>query len=342
MEAGELRVFDVNRKPIGIIYPVKALALSWAMNEITPGTFSLPADSLRWTDVYLRHLHRVEFHHPSLPTWLGVVLEPSSAWPDGQVACSSAEWLYTKRLTEDYLATPAGYTGGDIVQMLHEQAIRRQPLGILCGEVDRGGAPYFQEFQAQKVWEAIASLCSMTGGRAWVEKQGHEHRDPWLLRYARNTGEDRRGEVLLCGQITDRPNEKSSATGIATAVYAIGAASGSGDGSIEDRIRIYRPHKPSIDIYGLLEERVEFPDVIDPSLLEEAAARKLEVLSRPLRTFGLNIDNRDEVWGTFWLGDTVRAMMTQVGFRGLDKNVRVTGIQYNSDPDKLGLTVEVL
>lgn len=332
----------MNRKPIGIIHPVKAVSLSWALNEITPGTFALPADSVRWSDVYLRHLHRVEFHHPKLPTWLGVVLEPASAWPDGQVQCSSAEWLYTKRFTDKLFMGSGTETAGELVQMIHEQAIKRQPLGIICGEIDRSGAAYYVEYQLEKAWDAITKICEMTGGAAWVEKIGHSHVDPWLLRYARTVGQDRRGEVLLCGQIVDRPDEKSSAAGMATALHVIGAASGSGTGDLEDRLYLYRVHKPSIDVYGLLEERVEFPDIIDPTLLEEAGGRKLEELSRILRTFGLNIDNRDDVWGRFWLGDIVRAMMTRVGFRGLDTAVRVKGIQYNGDTEKLGLTVEVL
>ena len=144
------------------------------------------------------------------------------------------------------------------------------------------------------------------------------------------------------GRSSTAPTERSSAAQIATALHVIGAASGSGSGDIEDRLYIYRPHQPSIDLYGLLEERVEFPDIIDPTLLEEAGARKLYDLSKPLRTFGLNIDNRDGVWGLFWLGDIVRAMMSRVGFRGLDTAVRVKGIQYNSNSEKLGLTVEVL
>jgi hypothetical protein len=124
-------------------------------------------------------------------------------------------------------------------------------------------------------------------------------------------------------------------------VHLLGAASGSGNGDVEDRLYLYLVDKPSRQLYGLREARIEYPDIIDPVLLNEAGLRKLYVLSKPLRTFGLNIDDRAGVWGTFWLGDTVRALMTRVGFAGLDARALVTGIQYNSDSEKLGLTVEV-
>jgi hypothetical protein len=339
---GELRVYDEDHKPIGILPNVKALNVAWALNEITPATFTMPMDVSRWNTKYIRELHRVEYHHPNLPhPWIGVILEPAGTWPEATINCNDPKWLYSKRFTEKYLATVGTETAGQIAQILHGQATLRSPLGIQCGEMDRTGPGYFVQYQLQRVSEALDQLADMTGGSWWVEKTGTTHRDPWLLRYARTFGQDRSGDVVLCAEIADNPNVKKSAAQIATAVHILGAASGSGNGDVEDRLYLYRLHKPSVSLYGLLEERLEFPDVIDPTLLDEAGSRELYRLTKPLRTLALNIDNRRDVWGKFWLGDTVRAIISNVDYAGLDLKVQVKGIQLDGDGQKLGLVVEV-
>lgn len=333
---GELRAFDAHLRPIGTIVPVKGLKVAWQRNQASGGSFTIPRDSLRWSATYVRHLHRVEYHHPLLPTWVGTIVEHDPHEADVDITCLSGEWLYEKRLTDEWVQLIG--SGGTLVRTLHDQAQRRAPLHIEMGALDMTGPEYYLEYELKPVADALSDVATQTGGDWWVEKVGHRHQDPWCLRWARQRGRDRSGQVVLAGEVVDQPSYKTSATDMLTAAWVLGGGTGS---ELWQRIHFPLDNRAAQRVYGFLEGTAEFKDAIDMTLLRESGIRALAQSSTITRTLGVNIDNRRGSWGTFWIGDTIRLLLPGVDYLGLDTLAVVQGIELDVDTGRMGLVLEV-
>lgn len=332
----ELRAYTPSRKPIGVVSPVADVNAAWQLGEFGALTFKIPRNSLRWNPHYMRHLNRIEYHDSRLPVaWVGLIVAHEPAGADVKITCISAEWLYTKRFTEREAFDTYG-TAQELAIYLHGQASRQRPLGIVPGTMEMGGDIYNVTFELTNCGDGLKSLSDMSGGYHWVEKTGRAHLDPWLLRWALGRGVDRTADVLLCSEIVDDPQFKSSADQMQTAVHALGVEE---DG---ERLYLYRRSKPAIEVYDLLEGKLDLPDVETIELLQNAAEGKLRADKLPANAAGLNIDNRRGMWGRFWLGDTVRTILPTASYAGLDTAVQVHAIQVDAAAGKMGLAVEVL
>ena len=334
----QVRVFKPDGTPVGTVWPVKGVNMAWVENGPAGATFTTPKTGMRWDDLYMGELNRVEIHHENLPyVWTGVILQPVPNGPDVNVACMSLEWLFTKRFTEEWFQSIG--TGGVIARDLYNQAIRTGRLDAGLGALDTGGTEYYQLYELKRVSEALSELATLVGGQWWIEKRGHTHVEQAVFRFARKRGRDLSGSVLLSSEIVDTPDYQRTAEPMATALYVLGGGIGS---SLSERIWFYRPNKDAKRRYNLLEEVVEYPDVIDLALLDKLTNTELERRGKPTKTLGLNIDNRRDTWGRFWMGDTVRAFLSGVEKAGLDALVKIRGIQVDVDNEKMGLVVDIV
>jgi hypothetical protein len=335
--SGELRVFDPFGKPVGSL-PATGIAVGWSLDGADQASFAVPAVGQKYATQYLQELNRVEFHHEALPqVWTGVILNTKPGGGVLSASCISAEWYYQKRHTEVW--TQIIGTGGAIAQELHAQAVRREPLGIVCGEVDRSGAEYYFEASLKSTYDALQELKEMAGGYYWVEKTGHLHSDLWQLRWAKHRGVRRVADVLLCGEVIAEPDFNRSAADVATFAYVLGGGTGS---EIWQRLNVEMVNRSARQQYGLMETVIEYPEVIDLTLLQDAGGRDLAKRGKVAKTLGVSVDNRRNIFGTFWVGDTVRALLSGVNFSGFDGSVFVRGVQYNTDTEALGLVVEIV
>lgn len=336
-ERGELRVFTHAHRPIGTLPGIKGVQIAWVRNDIGTLQFNMAATGLRWSDQYIRHWYRYEYHHPDLPVWTGVLTDPGNgSGGEATPVLQAAEVYYTKRYT-DLWHQDIG-TGGALAANLHRVAARRA-FGVVLGAIDNNGPEYYAEYELKKIYDALIELTERTGGDFWIAKDGHTHSDPWRFHWSAARGADLSASVLIAGEIVDAPDHKQPGVDMANFLHVIGGGTGS---SLEERLYIPVFNQASIDAYGYLEDRIEFNDIEDPTLLEEAGLRELYRRMIPQRQIACNIDNRRGVFGSFWLGDTIRAVLYKTGFVGLDTRVRVNGIQYDIDARKLGLTVEIV
>lgn len=320
--------------PLGPVFPARALGVAWQEGTISGASFSVPKTATLpvYDRDFLGDLNRFEWHCSVFPVaWTGVVLDQEADATDHKVTCVGSEWLYTGRLTDEW-DQMIGYPG-ELIAMLHQRAVGRQPVGIVPGLMERGGAEYYALFENKYISDALAEVASYEGGTWWVEKRSHAHADLPRLRYAQKRGRDLSGSVLLCGEVVDVPGYKRSAAAMATAILALGIEiQGLG------RLREYLPDPAGVRKYGLRERLVENSAWDTIEVLHSAAVLGLQSSREPARTPALNIDNRGGAFGSFWLGDTVRVILPTVQPGGLDAKVRVTGIQYDGDAGKLGLT----
>lgn len=350
MEQGELRVFTHDRRPIGTIYPVRNVSASWALGGQGALSFTIPKNSIRWSDSYVRHRYKVEYHDERIDyPWIGFIQDHAPADADVTITCLAAEALYADRHTERYVVGLGKEAAGQIVHLLHEQAVRDEPLGVLLGEIDLSGPNYYVKYALKQISQGLDELAELTGGHWWVEKRrrvtigglsyyvpGREHVDPWLLRWARTIGVDRTNDVTLAAEVTNLPDYHVTSAGMATAAHVLGVDIGG-----EERLYVYVPDKAARRVYGLITTVLDFPEIMDPTLLEEAGKRELYRRNRPLKTLGITVDDRRSMWGLFWLGDLIRVTLTNVGYLGLDAIVRVMGIQLDAASGQMGLVVEL-
>jgi hypothetical protein len=346
----EVRVFTPGMRPVGSVYPVRDVQASWSLREDGAATFTIPKNSLRWSDSYVGIMNRVEIHDDRVPEpWCGVIMEQAPSDAEVQLTCVGARWLLSTRITDRYVAGLGTETAGQVVHMLFEQAVRRESLGVALGALDLSGPSYYVEYEWKGVAQGLDELAQITGGHWWVEKGQGEYRDPfgtlrqlqrlhrtpWLVRWARSRGVDRSGDVLLSAEVTNLPDFRRTGQGMANFAHVLGVEVAG------ERLYVPVPDTSSIRAFGLIETKLEFPEIADPTLLEEAGKRELFRKSRPIRSLALNVDNRRDMWGRFWLGDLVRVVLTNVDFLGLDLLVRVLGIQLNAATGAMGLVVEL-
>lgn len=332
---GELRVFTRSHKPIGVVYPAADIAVSWARNELGALTFRIPKRSVRWSTTYMRHLNRIEYHHPQLPVvWVGYIIGHDPQDVDVQITCVSAEWIYSRRFTE-YEQEAAPYidslTTAQWIQYVHEQAARADFLGIRIGDLQHGGDLHTLEFQLANCGEALKALAELEHGDIWVEKRGHAHSDLWVLRHSRQRGRDLRGQVLLCSEVLASPTYSTSVSDTITHLHVLGHEEG------PLRTYVQRTAGTQKRIFGRLEGKVENQLTADDAgiFAQQELSRSARVQGVP----GLSIDNRRGQFGKFWIGDIVRAMVPGVGYAGLDAAVSVEGIQFNEASMVMGLVV---
>lgn len=337
-------MFNHRGRPIGVLWPVSGVQLSWAYNELGSASMSVPRGSTCWNTTYIRPGNRLEYHHASLEKpWIGELLDYGGSGPDAQLQFVSAENLYFQRVGEEYWACQGTETAGAIFSILHNMAVRREGLGIVPGDIWTGGPTYANEYALPVIGEAFNELAEATGGSWWVEKTERSLAAPWKLCYQRYRGVDRSGSVLLCGEVVDEPEFRASAAELKTAMWLLGSdGSAEGGGDINDRQKIYLPYRDARAAYGLREGILDMPEVFEPQLLNEAGYRELVRVGRPLKALGINVDDRYGAWGSFWLGDTVRVMARNADFVGFDGPARVKGIQVEVDTMRMGLVVEVL
>jgi hypothetical protein len=337
--SGELRVFDHNYKPVGTIYPAHGISVAFMRNGAAPATFLTPKTGLRYSEAYLRAYNRVEYHDGALPqVWTGVILDHEFQDADVAVSCMSSEHLFSTRYTDLFWANNGDQTAGQIAQSLWEQAVKFERMGVACGALDRSGPTYYAEYSLKPVSEALSELAERSGGDWWVEKTSHRHIDLPALRWSNRRGSDKSGAVAVSGEVVDLPAYKKSGSQLATFAHVVGGGSGP---EIWQRLYLPVEDKTAKQVYGRIETKLEFSDIVEIDLLEQAGRLELHHRSKLLRTLGCNIDNRRNMWGQFWLGDTIRATLSGVDFAGFDGAVTVQGVQGDVDGAKLGLVVEL-
>lgn len=329
---GDLRIFRPTNRPVGVVWPVKAVNMAWSLEGEAPATWQMPVASDRWSTNYIDHYNRVEYHYEGLPPWIGIITAYTPVGVDGSVECLSAEHLLRLRYVEAWWQMVG--TAGAIAQALFQQALRRGPLGIETGQIDMSGPEYYVEYEMVSVYDALMDLVKKTGGSWWIEKGGHLHRDPWLFRWARSRGVNRLADVVISAEVVEDPQMDMAGVELYTAAHTFGVEV---DGQ---RLYGYVP-SPAAGKYGVLETKLEYPDIIDPTLLHEAGVRELIRLSSVQKLMGANIDNRRGMWGKFWLGDVVRLILYGQNFLGYDGPGRIKGIQLDVDGAKLGSVTDL-
>jgi hypothetical protein len=334
----EVRVYSPTRRPLASFGQLTGLSISWQRNGASAATWSIPRTA-RWYNPELVSPHnRIEIHHRLLPVvWTGVLLDYGGTGPDVTLTAQSAEWLFTKRYTARWLQVVG--VPGTVAGALLRQAESSGYLGVTAGDLDLAGPPSYREYSLKRISEALQSLAAESGGDYWIEKREREHSAPWRFMWSGRRGRDRRGMVLLGPELTDPPQYNASGQEQATAVHTIGGGTGP---SIEQRMYLFGVDPASRDRYGHLEELIEYPDVIDLATLEALDNAERGRRAKPAHRVGFNINNSRSMWGTFWIGDTIRSILPTVGPRGYDGAARIDAIQVDAGAGRMGLVVELL
>jgi hypothetical protein len=97
----------------------------------------------------------------------------------------------------------------------------------------------------------------------------------------------------------------------------------------------------SVAKYGLLEDSTVYSDVSEPATLEMHARNTITQQSEPRRIFTLPVtDDEPGTFGSYDLGDTVKATIPTFGFGGYEGALRILAREYDPATGACNLVVE--
>jgi hypothetical protein len=313
--------------------------ISWILNGVGSVQLSFAKSDAKTTVRNLRLGNRVYIELDNgLPAW-GGTMELPRHWDKGTVSvtCYEIGYLLKYRPTRKYDAfydLPVGAIFSELLQREEE----KDPMGITLGTVWLGGRPQWPLYHYKSLWDIFTDslrkneLCDFrfipyldSGIKFRAELYqvaGSDKTSSVALVEGSNIGEDLALE------------EQGAVVNIQ---IAIGSGSTWGD---ERKVMVARD-SDSAALYGLRGLPIVYSGLNEPASLEMQARNALADSSQPRRIFTLPVTNNEPgTFGTYDLGDIVKAVLPTFGFGGYDGTLRILAREFNPQDGNCRLVVD--
>lgn len=341
-----VKTYDRNDSLLAVLDKAQLGRRSWAINKIGDCDFRLPRDDPKATETNLGSLNLITVESDTgLTTWGGQI--QSVSWEDPQyVYCKAQtkETLLRRHIIGDW-GTGAGIRkdSGTIVQSLLQLELGDSGgiPGIRLGHVDAGGESFEYTARGMDFWdEIVQDILTMIDDRraeayVWVDADG-------TFNWALDRGQDLSATVVLYQgrHLTRYPKYTIDYSKIVT--QAVGYSNQTDWAS---KYKMPQRNVPAWNEWGTLEGVITAVNGSSAATAEKFARMLVRANYAPYETFDFTINNRDDIWGEFGLGDTIRAVLPYAGWRengGFDGKIRVTGLEVVENSEHLRLIGEVV
>lgn len=316
-------------------------SVSWILNGIGRLQFTLSQRDAKVTQDNLAFGNRVLVRFANgLPEWGGVILPPrrwSTATGTVEVTAYTIERLLDSRFTDR-----GRYFREDSVGTIFSAVLREtqyiEPLGITVRSVWQGGSPHSPSYHYKSVWWIISeSLRRMENCDVLFVPALERGRIVWYADLHERVGRDASNAVAIAqgsNLVGDTVVEEQG--NIVNEVAAIGAGTTWGS----DRAIVVGRDEASIARYGLFQDAIQPPGVVEPATLEKHARQWIQENSRPRLRFQVEVaDASPGGFRDYGVGDTV--MLEIPGARwGYRNRVRVLAREYQAVDGVCALVVE--
>lgn len=311
---------------------------SWVLNRIGDFDFRVPRNDDKATETNLGKLNMITVESDTgIPDWGGRVARVN--WSDEKwlyVECESKESFLRRRIIAK-TETISGIAGKIIYQLLPRDV---PGLIINYANFDVTGSGGLITPAGWDIWDRlIPELLKITeqeSGEAeetWIDADGTFH---WKIQ----RGTDKSNSVILrSGYDTVKwGTYKIDYSEFITQAWGFGNATYWTD-KAKERQRL----KASYNDWGIL-EGVTHCSSNTSSNTAKYARQRVRECPEPLKTLDITIINRNSVWSKFWIGDTVRVIIPELGWQesgGVDDSMKVTGIEVQEEPQLMRITGEL-
>jgi len=310
---------------------------SWCLTKVGDCDFMVPRTHPKAIEANFGRLNMVVVKSDlGIPDWGGRVKKVRWDSPDWlHVWCESKETLFRRRVTEDwddYPSSPPGAIALAIVQREILDGLR----GVKVGEVYTAGDPVSHEPCIEDIqrdtFPALRALSSGYGLLAqlehdtwvdadgtwhWTERRGKRKYDTVVLRQRRH---------IVGGSACQIEYDKIITRGFGLGNHA----------DWEDKVRAVYEDAAGVAKWGILEGT--FDARSNNQADAEAVAFNRGGNTKPIVTVDIVINNRDGIWSKFWIGDIIRVIMPEYGWRergGYDGAVRVVAIEVDESRETM-------
>lgn len=317
---------------------------SWVNNRIGDFDFRLPRTDPKANENNLGRLNMILVESDTgVQDWGGRVKEVS--WEDQTyiyVKCESKEAFLTRHIIQDYVTTTRRTTG-DIIRTIMQGELSASGgiPGITIGGIETTGETTEYTARGIDLWNGVISdmLKFIDDERSeafvWVEADGKFY---WRM----NRGEDKSGTVILRSgyHITKWPRYRIDYSKLIT--QAIGY---SNQLDWAEKYKMPVRNVPAWNEWGTLEGTTTATRGESAATAEKHARMYIRQNYAPSEILDIQVNNRDGIWGDFWIGDTVRIIIPNFGWQsdgGCDVNLRINGIEVQEEPQLLRIIGKVV
>jgi len=306
--------------------------VSWRLNEIGVGKFSLPFEDENCTTDVLKPGNRILVRFESGLSPFGGVLDfPRRRTSTGvQMTAYSAEHILTWRetaATRDFTSTAPG----TIYKTLLEAADSIQTTGIAVGSIYAGGTARTETYHYHQLWDAINQLQRLSGEDFYLAPYYHNGRLTFIANWYESRGMDLSASVLLVEDRNLSQLTMDEQGPIANQVRAAGG--GAGGTTWADRLIGTAQDATSRSAYGYRERTEVITAVFDQVTLDASAAAILVSLKDARERLTCSVLDTDPArFSRYGIGDTVQVQgFLKSSLWAIDQPMRIYGREWRPD-----------
>lgn len=337
-----MRIWIANK--LGIVYEevtAHVESLSWVLNGIGHLRFTLSQRDTKMTPDNLAFGNRIFVRFANgLPDWAGVILPPrrwSASAGTVEVTAYTIEHLLQYRLTDRGRYFREVSAGAIFAAIINEMQYA-ELLNIIVNRVWYGGLTHSPAYHYKSAWWIISeSLRRMETCDVRFTPALEGGRILWYADLQERIGRNLSSAIAIVqgrNLVNDTIVEEQG--NIVNEVSAIGVGTTWGP----DRAIVTARNEVSIAQYGLFQDAINPPGVVEPITLERHARRRLQEYSHPRLRFQIEVaDVEPGRFLDYDVGDTIMLEVPSArwGYRG---KVRVLAREYRPANNTCGLVVE--
>lgn len=310
---------------------------TWKIGSYARCMFEIPVNHLKCTEENLQFGNLIYIDHPKLPPWGGVIDVPRE-WGGNTVTINaySAEYILKFRRDESInkLSLPPGGIFNYIINVANRNGDTRIKKDYTLSEEES----IAWELNLLDMYDEVTRLAEDTENEWILVPRVVDGELEFLAQWAKELGVETNFLLKEGFNIEDGNAIISESGEIANDILGIGS------GTTEtNKPRINVKDSISIKNYGLRQTSITINEK-EYQAVEIATKAELSKKKNPQKTFSLVALDIGDTWENINLGNRHYLQMRTTGFQnnalGLDTEVRVIGMTYHEDENKLELNCE--
>jgi hypothetical protein len=310
---------------------------TWKIGEYGRGVFELPVNHLKCTEENLQFGNLIYIDHPKLPPWGGVIDVPRE-WNRNTVTINAYSAEYILKFRRDDSINELTNTPGNIFNYIINVANRNGDTRIKKDYTLSEEESIAWELNLLDMYDEVTRLAEDTENEWILVPRVVDGELEFLAQWAKELGVET-NFLLKEGFNIESGNAIISESGeIANDIL------GTGTGTTKaNKPKVTTKDQTSIKNYGLRQTSLT---INEKEYQAVAIATKAELSNKknPQKTFSLVALDIGDTWKNINLGNKMYLQMRNVGFQhgalGLDTEIRITGMTYQEDENKLELNCE--
>lgn len=310
---------------------------TWQLSDYGRCIFEIPIIHPKCTEDILQFGNLIYIEHPKLPAWGGVIDIPRE-WGKNTVIvyAYSAEYLFKFRAEENI--NKLSLSPGNIFKYIIDASNRSEDIRIRTGSIYTKDEAISWELNLLNYYNEVKRLADDTDNE-WILTPKINNKE---LEFEAQWGEKLGGETTYA--LTEGLNIETGEAIVSENGEIFNDILGIGSGSSnKTKEKVHLFDETSIGKYGLRQTSVSIAEG-EYASVEIGTRTELNKKKNPQKTFALTALDVGNTWNYINIGNTVSLHLNTIGFQnkelGMDTTVRINGMTFLEDENKLSLNCE--